>query len=238
MESLKEFINRPDIKEIRKGDIHELYSTQFNRDPNRPIYTDPSCFYAPADGFVVYSNVVKPKEDIIEIKGVDYTVNALLQEEIEQPCLVIGIFMTALDVHVNRIPTDGFVKYEKMDAIKVNNLSMREIEKKILKGLDLDYTQMQYALYNARTKNRVYCPRISQHYWLMQIADYEVDVICPYADQNEFFTQGERFSVVRMGSQVDVIIPLVNKKLKFESLVDVLSHVEAGIDPIIRWEER
>ena len=56
-------------------------------------------------------------------------------------------------------------------------------------------------------------------------------------DQNEFFTQGERFSVVRMGSQVDCIIPLVNKKLKFESLVDVLSHVEAGVDPIIRWSE-
>lgn len=238
MESLKEFMNRPDIKAMRKGDIHELYSTSFNRDPNRPIYTDSSCFYAPADGFVVYSEVVKPNEDVVKIKGVDYTVNALLQEEIEQPCLVIGIFMTALDVHVNRLPTDGFVKHEKMDAIKVNNLSMREIEKQILKGLKLDYNQMQYALYNARMKNRIYCPRISQHYWIVQIADYEVDVICPYADQNEFFTQGERFSVVRMGSQVDCIVPLINKKLKFEYLVDPLLHVEGGIDQIIRWSEK
>jgi phosphatidylserine decarboxylase len=240
METLKEFLKRPDIKRIRESDAQERYSVQFNRAPNRPIYTDPSCFYSPADGFIIYSAVVKPDEDIIKIKGVNYTVNGLLAEEIKEPCMVIGIFMTNLDVHVNRMPTDGFVWYEKMDAMKVNNLSMREVEKEILDGLKVDYSQMQYALYNERVKNRVYCHHIQQHYWLVQIADYEVDVICPYGDNGDFFTQGECFSKVMMGSQVDVIVPLKNKSLKFESLVhdNIGDHIEAGIDPIIQWDWR
>ena len=122
MEILKEFLHRSDIKKIHESDPTDRYTTLFNRAPNRPIYTDPSCFYSPADGFIIYSEVVKPDEDIINIKGVDYTVNGLLAKRIKEPCMVIGIFMTNLDVHVNRMPTDGFVWYDKMDAMKVNNL--------------------------------------------------------------------------------------------------------------------
>ena len=236
METLKEFLRRPDIKKIQASDPSERYFTQFNRDPNRPVYTDPDCFYSPADGFIIYSEVVKPDGDILNIKGVDYTVNCLLQEEIEEPCMVIGIFMTNLDVHVNRVPTDGFIWYDKMDALKINNLSMRETEKQILKGLNIDPSQMQYALYNERVKNKVYCHHVQQHYWMVQIADFEVDVICAYGDNGDFFTQGERFSVVRMGSQVDIIVPLINKQLEFESLVDdhIGDHVEGGVDSIIK----
>jgi len=240
METLKEFLARPDIKKIKRELPEKLYTTDFNRDPNRAIYHDESVFYSPADGFILYSNVVKPDEDIISVKGMDYTVNELMQEKIKERCMVIGIFMAYVDVHINRIPTNGWVKYEKLDSLKANELSMRTMENHILKEFEVKYDNIEYALYNMRVKNRIFCPWIQQHYWLIQIADFEVDVITHFGDQNDFYTQSERFSVVRMGSQVDLIIPLINKKLRFESLVDdkISWHVEGGVDALIRWGKK
>jgi phosphatidylserine decarboxylase len=96
---------------------------------------------------------------------------------------------------------------------------------------------LNYALYNERVKNRIYYPKLNQYYWLIQIADFEVDVIAHFSKPNEFYTQGERFATVRMGSQVDLIIPLINKKLIFEPLAQIHSHVEAGIDKLVRIKD-
>jgi phosphatidylserine decarboxylase len=183
---------------------------------------------------------VSPDEDIIPIKGVNYTVNALMQEEVEaEKCLVISIFMSYLDVHINRMPTDGFLSWDKLDALKVANLSMREVEREIVSQLKVHCANIQYALYNERVKNRIFHSDINQPYYLIQIADYEVDVITHFGGKCQYYTQGERFSLIRMGSQVDLIIPFINPKIKFESLVEskILSHVEAGLDPLIRWSK-
>ena len=165
-----------------------------------------------------------------------YTINNLLQEEVKYPCLVIGIFLTAMDVHINRIPTNGFLKHDHLDSLKTNNLTMREMEKQILDELDFDYDKMNYALVNERVKNTIYFPYLNQPYYLLQIADFEVDVISHFRDQNEYFTQGERFSAIHLGSQVDLIIPFINPILEFESMVDdkIRFHVEAGVDELVK----
>jgi phosphatidylserine decarboxylase len=242
MKTLSEFLKQSDVQKVERANPEKLMESDFNRDPMRAIYHDPYCFYSPADGFILYSKVVAPDKDIIKVKGVDYTVNALLQEEIEdaKECLIVSVFMSALDVHINRIPTDGFISHKHIDPLKVTNLSMREVEKQILEGLKIDYSTMKYALYNERVKNKIVCPKLNQHYWIVQIADYEVDVISHFGDSGQYYTQGERFSVVRMGSQCDLIIPFINKKLKFRSLVDDKAgyHVEAGIDSLVEIEGR
>jgi phosphatidylserine decarboxylase len=237
MKTLKEFLDDSKIQKVEKANPKKLMESDFNRDPMRAIYHDSDVFYSPADGFIVYSKIVAPDKNVVNVKGEDYTINSLIQEDVKdaKECLIIGIFMCALDVHINRIPTDGFIWHDHLDALKVANLSMRGIEKDILKGLNIDYQKMNYALYNERVKNKIYCPKLCQHYWVIQIADFEVDVIAHFEDSGQYYTQGERFSVVRMGSQVELIIPLINKKIEFTSLVDpkIGWHVEAGIDSLI-----
>jgi phosphatidylserine decarboxylase len=236
MEKLSDFLKRSSVKQQLKKPITELLANDMNRDPSRPIYYDKNYFISPADGFVIYNKIVDPDEDIINVKGGEYTVNTLLREEIKEKCLVIGIFMTVLDVHVNRLPTSGFVSYEKLPTLKVTNLSMRPIEKAILEQANIDHNEMRYSFYNEAMKNKVLVPYLNQHYWILQIADFEVDVIVAFGEQNEFYTQCSRFSLVRLGSQVDLIIPLKNKNIQFQSLIpeDGIYHVIAGEDQLVR----
>jgi phosphatidylserine decarboxylase len=68
---------------------------------------------------------------------------------------------------------------------------------------------------------------------MIQIADYDVDSITPFElRQNQPCLQGARFSQIRYGSQVDLVIPL-SPTLDFEPVLPVHHHVEAGIDPIV-----
>jgi phosphatidylserine decarboxylase len=242
MMPIKKWLKQPEVIQRKNDGIKNMLYLHVNRDPNRAIYYNPEVFYSPADGFILYSNLVEPDEEIIEVKGGKYNVGALLGEEVDCTCLVIGIMMTLIDVHINRLPTNGFVTYQKLPPLKVANLSMRPVEKKILEEMQFNTsdessnTLLEYVLYNERVKNRVFVPAFNQHYWIVQIADFEVDVICPFGDQNSFYTQGERFSLVRMGSQVDLIVPFISGA--FESLVEdkTLWHVQAGKDVLIRRE--
>jgi phosphatidylserine decarboxylase len=50
-----------------------LSQNHFFRDPNRPMYSDLSCFFSPADGVILYQREVRPDESIVEIKGRAYS---------------------------------------------------------------------------------------------------------------------------------------------------------------------
>jgi phosphatidylserine decarboxylase len=238
MESIKQWLSRPDVGKVGREPTKKLLFDSINRDPNRSITYTPLSFLSPADGVILYSKFVQPEEPIIEVKGDEYTTEELLKEEVKFPCLVVGIFMTCLDVHINRMPTDGFNHYQPLDALKVMNLSMRSVENAILKEMSINPNSLNYALYNERVKNRIFYPKIDQYYWIIQIADFEVDVIAHFAKPNEYYTQGERFAVVRMGSQVDLIIPLIGNQIIFTPLITEggVWHVEAGIDQIVKIE--
>jgi len=245
MDTLTDFLKKPMVKKQINKPISEALSVDMNRDPFRPLYIDKHYFLSPADGFVLYHREVNPDQDIIEVKGGKYTVNTLLREGIKERCLVIGIYMCYIDVHINRIPTHGFVAYEKMPCLKVANLSMRPIEAAILDKMGkVDHNEMRYAFYNETMKNKIYTRYLNQHYYILQIADFEVDVIVPFQATNSYFTQGERFSLVRLGSQVDVIVPYINKDLFFKDLIPddgEIYHVTAGVDQLIKvegWQKR
>ena len=52
-------------------------------------------------------------------------------------------------------------------------------------------------------------------------------------DQNEVFSQNERFSLIRWGSQCDLILPL-DDRFNFELQVDDTNHVNAGLDKLVK----
>jgi len=152
--------------------------------------------------------------------------------------LVIGIFMTFFDVHTNRVPYPGTVSYAEMDPIDTFNHPMLDVEKSILQELRISSDSLDYLHHNQRVLNRIYSVHLGQPYYLLQIADYDVDCIVPFKlKQNQTVVQGQRFSQVRYGSQVDLIVPL-SSRFEFEPVQNDGDHVEAGIDPVIRVTEK
>jgi phosphatidylserine decarboxylase len=86
--------------------------------------------------------------------------------------------------------------------------------------------------------NTIFSIELQQKYYILQIADYDVDCITPFhLKQNKHFAQGQRFSQIRYGSQVDLIIPL-SESFEFVPLLQSGMHVEAGVDPIVKISKK
>ena len=106
-QTLKEWLGG-EVKQLQKLPVGDLSNTFFFRDPLRPNYIDHEHFYSPADGTILYQKVVQPNEAVVEIKGMNYTLKDVMgNDEYDKPSLVIGIFMSFYDVHINRIPYGG-----------------------------------------------------------------------------------------------------------------------------------
>jgi len=236
--SLQEWLDT-EVRPFQDKPISWISQYHFFRDPMRPTYSDTSCFFSPADGIILYQRVVAPDECIVDIKGRDYSLcDALRDPDFSATSLVIGIFMTFFDVHVNRIPYPGLLSYKGTDAIDTYNLPMLDVETSILRDLRISTDSLEYLHHNQRMINRIYSPELSQSYYLLQIADYDVDCITPFQlKQNYPVVQGQRFSQVRYGSQVDLIVPL-SPRFEFTTIQNTRDHVEAGVTPLIKVTER
>jgi phosphatidylserine decarboxylase len=232
--TLKEWLET-DVAKLRDKPMRWLSEQFFFRDPARPLYSDPELFFAPADGIVLYARQVSPEQEIIDIKGMPYSLRAALRDDrFSDKCLVIGIFMTFYDVHVNRIPYTGRLRYRELEPIDTFNYPMLEVEKDLLNEVTPYTRNAHYLFNNQRVINAVFSIELLQYYYILQVADYDVDSITPFVlKQNQMFSQNQRFSQIRYGSQVDLIIPL-SEHFDFSVLVEPGLHVEAGIDPLVR----
>lgn len=216
--------------------LNEMY---FFRDPCRPQFVDPSYFFAPADGVILYQKVVEPDENIVDIKGESYSLREALHDpNYNKASIAIGIFMTFFDVHVNRVPYRGTLSYRELEPIETYNRPMLDVENELLYELRVYLSKAQYLRLNQRIVNRIESPIIGQPYYVLQIADYDVDCITPFRlKQNVPVQQGARFSQIRRGSQVDLIVPL-SELFDFTFVHDDTDHVQAGVDRLLRVEPK
>ena len=235
-QTLTEWLNG-EVKELSKLPVGELSNTFFFRDPTRPNYIDFEHFYSPADGTIIYQKVVQPDEAVVEIKGINYTLKDVMgDDEYNKPSLVIGIFMSFYDVHINRIPYRGVLTYKHLEPIESTNRPMLAVEKDILNKV-INPNNMEYLKYNERMFNQIYVPSLDYTYYLIQIADEDVNVIAPFKKQQDLCVQNERFSLIRWGSQVDLVLPL-DERYNFETILEDAMHVNAGLDKLVRLSER
>lgn len=235
-ETLEDWLNG-EVAELSKLPISELSNTFFFRDPLRPTYIDNEHFYSPADGTILYQKMVMPGapccEGIIEIKGKNYTLQDVMgDKDYNKPSLVIGIFMSFYDVHINRIPYSGTIKYNRLEPIESTNKPMLAVEKDILNKV-INPNNMDYLKYNERVLNTIYNSSLDYTYYIVQIADEDVNVIAPFKQQGDLCTQNERFSLIRWGSQVDLVLP-IDSRYQFELLLKETMHVNAGLDKLIK----
>jgi len=234
--TLKDWIEQ-DVAPVRDKPVSWLSQHYFFRDPSRPLVSDSSYFFAPADGIILYQKVVEPGDPLVEIKGRLYSLrDAIRDNDYDKPSLVIGIFMTFFDVHVNRIPYRGRLSYKQLDPIDSYNYPMLDVEKAMLDELRIDVEGAHYLHNNERMLNTIVSPEIQLAYQLLQIADYDVDCIAHFEQkQNRPVEQTAPFSQVRFGSQVDLVLPLA-PHLEYVTTQEEGVHVEAGIDTLVRLQ--
>jgi phosphatidylserine decarboxylase len=120
-----------------------------------------------------------------------------------------------------------------MDPIESTNLPMLALEKDILNKV-INPNNMEYLKNNERMVNTIYSPTLDYTYNVVQIADEDVDVISHFTqEQNESYAQNDRFSLIRWGSQCDLVLPL-DDRYEFELCLEDHMHVEAGLDTLVK----
>ena len=149
-----------------------LLCLQFFRHPSIKINSGPKHVLAPADGKVVV------------IEETDET------EYLKERRIQISIFMSPLNVHVNRNPVGGTVKYIKYHA-----------------GKYLVAWHPKSSTENERT-TIVYELASGVQILTRQIAGAVARRIKYYISENDQVDQGAEFGFIKFGSRVDVFLPL------------------------------
>jgi phosphatidylserine decarboxylase len=156
-----------------------LIVLQFFRHPHRDIPYDENHVLAPADGKVV---VIEETDE---------------SEVLKDKRIQVSIFMSPLNVHVNRYPISGQVTYSKYHP-----------------GLYLVAWHPKSSLENERTtvvvetENKVSIV-------IRQIAGALARRIVCYSKKDDKAKQGEEMGFIKFGSRVDVFLPL-NAKINVQ----------------------
>ena len=152
---------------------------QFFRNPHRKTSVNENHIIAPADGQVVVIEEVEEKE---------YFHDKRIQ---------VSIFMSPLNVHVNRNPIAGLVKYVKYHP-----------------GLYLVAWHPKSSTDNERT-TIVIEAKNKQQVLFRQIAGAMARRIVYYVKEGQGVDQGKEMGFIKFGSRVDVLLP-INAKLSIQ----------------------
>ncbi len=169
-----------------------FFIVHFFRDPKRNTQANPNQIIAPADGKVVV--IEKTNEG----------------EYLKDERIQLSVFMSPLNVHVNRNPVSGDVSFFKYHP-----------------GKYLVAWHPKSSTENERT-TVVYKLANGTELLVRQIAGAVARRIKWYVDKGSKVTQGEEFGFIKFGSRVDLFLPLdakilVNKDEKVIGGVTVLA---------------
>jgi phosphatidylserine decarboxylase len=147
-----------------------IFSMNFFRDPDRTPPERDDVVVSPADGKVLFV------KDVIE--------NKFINGKAKQ----ISIFMSPLNVHVNRIPVNGkvdYLEYFKGKYIAAFEDKASEVNERAEFGITGKYGKVFFTQVAGFIARRIV---------------YEISV-------GDTVKIGERFGMIKFGSRVDVIVP-------------------------------
>ena len=222
-------------KEAPVDDLRKMSTEYFFRDPIRTELANRDFFFTPADGFITLQGRFDPESDLVDVKGANITLNSLLgPSAIDTPALAIGIFMSFLDVHMNRSPTECILTRNNLPPLRTQNQPMLWAEHDILEDLHLNKQHFGFMADNERVVNTCFVPHLRYTYYVVQIADSDVNYIVHLkSNPVAWFNQNERFGQIRWGSMCVLIMPL-DERYKFKPLCKISDHVECSIDPLVK----
>ncbi len=146
-----------------------IFSLNFFRDPNRTPPEQNDVVVSPADGTVLFV------KDVVDNKFIN------------QKALQISIFMSPLNVHVNRIPIDGTVEYLKYiegEYIAAFEDKASDVNERAEFGIISKYGKVFFT----------------------QVAGFVARRIVYDLKVGDKVKLGERFGMIKFGSRVDVIV--------------------------------
>lgn len=189
---------------------------------------------SPADGTVVYVRRVRPGEPVVVIKeGLAATVSDLLREDAAGAKLVIGVFMSPFDVHYNRAPAEGTVSFIRQHASLGGNRHMGAMHWRSLLGLEPRYLGSEHIVTNERTVTGIEARWRGEalRLYVVQIGALTVNGIDSYSRPGDRLERGQVFGMIRIGSQVDLVVPWRDG---METLVRPGDRVRAGETLVVR----
>lgn len=148
----------------------------FFRDPERVQPDDENAVLSPADGYVcLLREIPLPKE--------------LGRGDDSAPVWCVSVFMTVLDVHVNRMPFAATIE----KAVYVPGAFFNA-------SLDKASEKNERMIYLTRTDS-------GKELAFVQIAGLVARRIVRFAKEGDRLGRAERFGLIRFGSRVDVYLP-------------------------------
>ncbi len=174
-----------------------IFPLYFFRDPHREVPPDAhTVLLAPADGRVV---AVTMEEEPHFLKG---------------PARRVSIFLSPLNVHVNRIPAAGVIEYAHYQ-----------------RGTRRQAWQAKASSHNEQSLFGVRHP-LGQKILFKQIAGTLARRIVYHVSAGDSVNAGDRFGIIRFGSRLDVLVPL-----ELSVTVKVGDRVRAGESVMGRMPE-
>ncbi len=165
---------------------------------------------SPADGTVVYVKRAAPHEPLISCKqGQAVSINDIAREELGQAKILIGIFMSPFGVHYNRAPIDSRLDSTKEYPAEGKNLHMGSMHWRCMLHKLPIYANSPHIIQNNRRVTR-FCGRLKGQdiaCYVVQIGGGSVHGIDVFAETGANVEQGSVFGMIRIGSQVDLIVP-------------------------------
>ncbi|WP_449245492.1 phosphatidylserine decarboxylase [Desulfobacca acetoxidans] len=180
----------------------------FFRNPERDIPTK-DVIVSPADGTVVYVKQVLPQEKIVAVKaGVELSINDITKNDLRTPKVLIGVFMSPLNVHYNRMPLAGEIEFIRHYPAQGANRHMGWMHLRTLLGRQPLYANSTHIFTNERTvtKFRSFFKNADLTGYIVQIAGGSVNGIDSYVSPGQRLNKGDIFGMIRIGSQVDLVL--------------------------------
>lgn len=180
----------------------------FFRNPPRMI-PEGEPIVSPADGTVVYVKRVPSNEPVISIKNKrTLSISDIVREDLKEMKLLIGIFMSPFDVHYNRAPLSGEIEFIRHHRAQWKNHHMGSMHWRSLMRRFPIYENSHHLISNERTvtKIRGTYQREDVSCYVVQIAGGSVRGIESYVPAGGRVSKGHIFGMIRVGSQVDLVI--------------------------------
>ncbi|QDU79627.1 phosphatidylserine decarboxylase [Polystyrenella longa] len=184
---------------VAAGLIKGILIVWFFRDPERNVPTDPGLVISPADGKVVL------------IEEIEH------DEHIGGPAVLIGVFLSIFNVHMNRSPIEARViglKYRPgkyLNAIRPE--SARENE------------QLAVKIQEISAPHRCMVVR--------QITGAIARRIVCWVKPGDLLNRGERFGMIKLGSRTELVLP---REEGMEIVTKLGENIKAGKSILIRYK--
>jgi len=178
-----------------------LCVTLFFRDPERIIPPEGNLLLAPADGKIT---------DIVEVEEDRY---------IQGPTVRIGIFLSVLDVHINRSPCAGRVEHIHEQAGKCINAMRYEAASKQNRANSVGLNCGDHPAGKVLVK---------------QITGAIARRIVCVVQVGDSLTGGERFGMIKFGSRTELYLPKAENAQVLVAKGDI---VRAGATILVRYSE-